>query len=110
MFNKKNLWNYRAYITAVNVSFLLFLKDLEWFEMYYNNIEEELFHNKSDESITVTRVHNHSFVNWNPEVQCAFTKSSLQRLQLCFDHSRAVELHILRRRRKLEHVDRSTRG
>lgn len=93
------------HIVPEDVQLLLSLADMDLLGIFYNNIEDKLFHNASGESITVTRFYDHPFLHSNPVLQCLFAEKELRRLHHRFGHPKADKLHHLLKRSELESVD-----
>ncbi len=111
------------HIVEINISFLLFLADLDRLSVYFNNLTNELIQNSStnilqidmkNDRYSVIKRYEHVFLLWKilidsliveflDENSCFLIKIELRRLHRRFDHFSTRRLHQILDRAEYDH-------
>lgn len=100
----------QCHIVDLDTPFLMCLQDMDRLGIILDNIDNQVVHKASGESMPIHRHKGHPFLRWDPRIHCFFTRLELKRLHRRFGHAQSDKLYNLLQRAKPGEVNAETRA
>lgn len=93
-----------------NVQLLLSLADTDRLGSFYNNLTDQLVHNKARKNTQAERFYGHPFIHWDVLQQRFFTTTEIKHLHKRFRHSYTDKLLNFLKHSELKNISADTRA